>query len=170
MIPIFPELRVLLLDAFTEAEPGAEFIITRYRDGKQNLRTQFERIIRRAGLDPWPKLFHNLRSSRQTELSEQFPAHVVCKWLGNTEAVAAAHYLQVTDSHFEQAIATNADSSDKAAQIPAQQASEGDGNSKKSEPCAVQNHSEKPSISQKSRNGGWPLSESNRYALAGIGF
>lgn len=26
-----------------------------------NLRTTFEKIVRRAGLTPWPKLFHNLR-------------------------------------------------------------------------------------------------------------
>ena len=29
--------------------------------------------------------------------------HVVCKWIGNYEPVAAKHYLQLTDEHFEQA-------------------------------------------------------------------
>ncbi|MCK4341739.1 MAG: hypothetical protein KAY37_08460, partial [Phycisphaerae bacterium] len=29
--------------------------------------------------------------------------HVVCKWIGNSQAVAAKHYLQVTDEHFERA-------------------------------------------------------------------
>ena len=29
-----------------------------------------EKIIVKAGLTPWPRLFHNLRSSRQTELQE----------------------------------------------------------------------------------------------------
>lgn len=64
-----------------------------------NLRTQFER----AGLSAWPRLFHNLRSSRQTELSESFPAHVVCAWLGNSEVIARDHYLQVTEEHFAKA-------------------------------------------------------------------
>jgi hypothetical protein len=41
-----------------------------------NLRTQFERIVKHAGLKKWPRLFHNLRSSRQTELAETFPSHV----------------------------------------------------------------------------------------------
>ena len=27
--------------------------------------------------------------------------HVVCAWIGNSEAVAREHYLQVTDAHFE---------------------------------------------------------------------
>jgi hypothetical protein len=59
--------------------------VTRYRDADQNLRTQMLRIIRRAGLTPWPKPFHNLRASRETELAEEYPVHVVCKRIGNTE-------------------------------------------------------------------------------------
>jgi hypothetical protein len=38
------------------------------------------------------------------ELEETFPSHVVCAWLGNSEKVARAHYLRVTDEHFDQAI------------------------------------------------------------------
>ncbi len=68
-----------------------------------NLRQHLLRLIERAGLTPWPKLFHNLRSSAQTDLAERFPSHVVCAWLGNNKAVALHHYLQVTDAHDEQA-------------------------------------------------------------------
>ena len=106
---------------FDEAEPGTEFIITMYRGQNSNLRTQLERIIGRAGLKPWPKLFQNLRSTRETELAEQFPLHVVCQWIGSTVAVAAKHYLQVTDEHFARAgqgDAANTESDVKATQIP----------------------------------------------------
>ncbi len=65
-----------------------------------NLRTTARKIVKRAGIAPWPKLFQNMRSTRQTELSEQFPSHVVCAWMGNSERVAKEHYLQVTDDHF----------------------------------------------------------------------
>jgi hypothetical protein len=34
---------------------------------------------------------------RETELAESFPMHVVCEWIGNSAAIAAKHYLQVTD-------------------------------------------------------------------------
>lgn len=44
-----------------------------------------------------------LRSSRETELADAYPAHVVCSWLGNTPKVAAKHYLQVTSEHFDRA-------------------------------------------------------------------
>lgn len=103
VIPLFPELRPHLQAVFDEAEPGTVHVITRYRDANANLRTQLQRIIRRAGVKPWPKLFHNLRSTRQTELAEKYPIHVVCAWLGNSRAVAQEHYLQVTDAHFADA-------------------------------------------------------------------
>lgn len=104
MIPLFPELRPHLLGVFEEAEPGAVHVITRYRASNTNLRTHLQRIIDKAGLKAWPKLFQNLRSTRETELAEQFPIHVVCKWIGNSQPVAAKHYLQLTDEHFRLAV------------------------------------------------------------------
>jgi hypothetical protein len=77
------------------------------------------RIIRKAGLKPWPKLFQNLRSTRETELADQFPQHVVCAWIGNSQVVAAKHYLQVTDDHFAAGAADSAPK--KAVRNPVQQ-------------------------------------------------
>jgi integrase len=111
LIPLFPELKNLLLRAFEQAEEGAVYVITRYRSPSVNLRTQFLRILAKAGIEPWPKLFQNLRSSRQTELTESWPAHVVCAWIGNSEVVARDHYLQITDEHFTKAAGTLDDSS-----------------------------------------------------------
>ncbi|MCH8824776.1 MAG: tyrosine-type recombinase/integrase [Planctomycetes bacterium] len=124
MIPLFPELRPHLLEAFEDAEPGTKYVITRYRDIGTNLRTQMHRIINKAGLEPWPKTFQNLRSTRQTELAEEFPSHVVCKWLGNSQLVATNHYLQLTDEHFAKAIIDNEQPDSKAAHNAAQKAHE----------------------------------------------
>ena len=77
--PDVPRIAQALLEAFEQAPDGAVYVIHHYRDTTMNLRTQFQRIIRRAGLTPWPKLFHNLRSTRQTELAKLFPIHVVCE-------------------------------------------------------------------------------------------
>jgi integrase len=112
-VPIFPELRLHLeatWDTAVKIEPeatpaekkAASFVIQRYRN-QANLRTRFNKIIKRAGLRPWAKLFQNLRSTRQTELAQSYPIHVVCAWLGNKAAVAAEHYLQITDADFERA-------------------------------------------------------------------
>jgi integrase len=103
LIPIFPELRPYLEACRREAEEGTTFVITRYRDGNANLRTQLQRIIKRAGLAAWPKLFQNLRASRATELASEFPAHVEAAWLGHSTTIARKHYLQVTTADFENA-------------------------------------------------------------------
>ncbi|MBI1311903.1 tyrosine-type recombinase/integrase [bacterium] len=84
VVPLFPELRPHLEEAFERATPGAEFVLTKCRDIDKNLRTHLLRIIRKVGLSPWPKLFQNLRSTRETELAEDFPLHVVCAWIGNS--------------------------------------------------------------------------------------
>ncbi len=88
MIPIFPELRPYLEVIFHAADPGTEYFIMRYQNNDSNLRTQMTRIVNKAGLKTWPRIFRNLRSSRQTELEEFFPSHVVCKWIGNSPQVA----------------------------------------------------------------------------------
>lgn len=126
MIPLFPELRPYLEAVCEAADPGTEYVINRYRDAKKNLRTHMTRIVKNAGLEPWPRIFHNLRASRQTELEETFPSHVVCKWIGNSPQVARKHYLQMTEAHFDRALqATNeggAKSGAHVAQNPAQHA------------------------------------------------
>ena len=119
-IPLFPELRPYLEEVYEQAAPGSEWVITRYRDGNTNLRTQLQRIIGRAGLQCWPKLFQNLRSTRETELAKDHPIHVVCAWLGNSPVVAAKHYLQVTDADYEQG-SSGTESGTQAAQNVAQQ-------------------------------------------------
>ena len=114
VIPLFPELRNQLRECFEMAKDGDIYVIdSRYRRAAMgpsgwrnvNLRTRFRHIITAAGLQEWPRLFHNLCSSRQTELVERFPSHVVCGWLGNSEEIAKAHYYQITDAHFTQATA-----------------------------------------------------------------
>ena len=118
-VPIFPELRPYLTEVFELAEPGAVHVITRYRDANANLRTQLQRIIRKAGVPSWPKLFHNLRASRETELTDSFPIHVVCSWIGNSALVAQKHYLQVTPEHFERAAKSGAPALQNPVQHPA---------------------------------------------------
>ncbi len=124
-VPLFPELREHLMQVFEAAEPGSEWVITRYRLSNLNLRQQFGRILAKAGVKPWPRLFQNLRSSRQTELCSEFPEFVVCSWMGNSKLVAREHYEQVRDTDFERAVqsaqkaAHGSDGAQKKAQQPA---------------------------------------------------
>jgi len=111
--PLFPELREILQEAFEIYGGQSEYVVdmptyraaAQGKDGWQNanLRTQFLKLIAKAGLEPWPRLFHSMRASRQTELEESFPTHVVCNWIGNSVAIAKASYLLTTEEHFTRA-------------------------------------------------------------------
>jgi integrase len=125
VVPLFPELRPHLEAVWDQAEPGTEFVITRYRSANANLRTQLLRIIQKAGVKPWPKLFQNLRSSRATELAAEHPAHVAAEWLGHSTLVARKHYWQVTEADFEQASGALHLRSSEASQGMARQRSDG---------------------------------------------
>lgn len=106
-IPLFPELRNALSELDLATPNGGEFVIApRANGGASNLRTTFLKIIAKAGVKPWGKPFQNLRSSRETELMQSHPIHVVTAWMGNTPKVAMENYLQVRDSDFDKAILT----------------------------------------------------------------
>ena len=132
VVPLFPELRTILEGAFDLAPEGAIYVVDpKYRQGSFkpsgwmncNLRTTFEKIIGRAGLKPWPRLFHAMRASRETELAAQHPIHVVTSWLGNTPKIALKHYLMTTDADFARAVQPTRDSAQQVLQNCMQQPS-----------------------------------------------
>ncbi len=104
VVPICPELRALLAEAFERAEPGATSIAPMASRPGVNLRTYLERIIGNAGHTLWPRLLQNLRASCATDWVEKYPSHVVAKWLGHSPKVAAQHYLMSRDPHFEDVV------------------------------------------------------------------
>lgn len=109
VVPIFPELRPYLDDAFAMIDEGPGWLVPMLAgNADKNLGTTFRKIIKRAGVEEWPKPFQNCRASRQTELEQDYPTYVVCAWLGNTPTVAHKHYLTVTDDHFAAAAGPDA--------------------------------------------------------------
>jgi len=111
-IPLFPELIEPLNDVF-EQSGRSKFVISNLRPksmrdaagnfANASLTTRFKKIIEKAGMTPWPRPWTNLRASRDTELRERFPSHVVNAWIGHCEQIAQRHYLMVTDEHFTEA-------------------------------------------------------------------
>ncbi len=117
------------MEAFELAPEGAEYVVDeRFRrpatgpEGwrSTNLRTTFRKIVRRSGRDPWPRLCHNLRATRETELVEAYPVQVVTSRLGNTPNIAMRHHLMTTGEHFDRAVRGDG-TAGQAAQDPAQQ-------------------------------------------------
>jgi len=134
VVPIVPELRTILDDAFHRPDAGTFVVpMAAQRGAGANLRTTFEKVILRAGCQPWPRLFQNLRASFECDLVEKYPAHVVAKWLGHSPKIAAAHYLMTREHHFDDAVNVSLGKSPQSgaysgapeAQKAAQQASAG---------------------------------------------
>lgn len=94
--PIFDEL-IPFLDAMgSPANSGDACVLpTLDRRKNANLRSEFRRAIKRAGVKPWPRIFQNLRASALTDLAERYPLPQVCKWLGNSTRVAERHYFML---------------------------------------------------------------------------
>lgn len=109
VVPLFAEIAPLMREALEQAEDGEAMVLPGLSLNSAALRKVTLAAIRRAGLSPWPRLYHNLRASRQTDLEAQHPTHVVCAWMGNSQRIAVKHYLQVTDADYELAAKNAAD-------------------------------------------------------------
>jgi hypothetical protein len=121
-VPLFKELRPYLEAAWDAAPDGAVYVLPeRYRNSANkatgwrncNLRTQFERIVERAGLEKWPRLFHAMRSFCESDLVKRHPLHMAARWLGNTPRIAEKHYLITSDADFNEAAGLDRDVKDE---------------------------------------------------------
>ncbi len=114
-VPLFRGARAALEELWDLAETREErslvFPWVGARSGPA-LRKPLIAAIKRAGLEPWEKLWVSMRATRDSELRAVFPAYVIDRWMGHSADVAARNYSQVLDSHYEQACAL---------QIPTQQ-------------------------------------------------
>jgi len=102
--PIFPELREELEALFfSPMSEGRDFVINRYRDTSQNLRTTFGKIVHRAGLEMFPQPFRNLRKPCSNEVKRRFGEDLESTWIGHSYQVRSEHYDEVLDSDFQEA-------------------------------------------------------------------
>jgi hypothetical protein len=70
----------------------------------KNTATQLRRYIKAAGLDVWPRVWQNIRVTRENELElEDHREFAVRAWIGHTQKVAENNYLKITEEDFEKA-------------------------------------------------------------------
>lgn len=101
-IPICPELREILLEAFEKAELGEERIITTNRSN--NLDRDFKLLRKKAKVVQYKKPLHTLRKSCINDWAGKYPMHVVQRWAGHTKiATTGEYYSQVTEDDYEKA-------------------------------------------------------------------
>jgi len=99
-VPVSPALQPLLWALKQVSRPDAEHVVELVRSETCNLRTRFERIVCRAGLKPWQRLFQNLRASCATDFAQALPNHEAARFMGHSPLIAASHYLQPSDHNF----------------------------------------------------------------------
>ncbi len=67
------------------------------------LSSRLRSLLESLGIKPWPRLWHSMRATRETELVEQFGLKAAAAWIGNSEAVAMKSYLLITDEVWNKA-------------------------------------------------------------------
>jgi integrase len=88
-VPLFAPLRARLAEINPgNLDPDRPVI----RCGVNNLRRDLHQACRRAGLDPWPRPFQNLRASCETDLRRLAPAHIASAIVGHSRRVGDDHY------------------------------------------------------------------------------
>lgn len=98
-VPIFSDVAEALEKLRKEQEQSGEkspFVLPSARGENINLRTRFEKIVLRAGLEKWNKLFQNLRASAATDINKRYGEQAEAAWVGHSPDIARKHYLQVT--------------------------------------------------------------------------
>ena len=101
MVPMFPELRLLLQREQQQTGP----VVT---VPENNRSRQFKKILKRAGIEPWNDLFQNLRRSCESQWASMgFPQSDVSRWTGHSMAVSEKHYLMSLNGTIEQATITS---------------------------------------------------------------
>ena len=105
LVPMFPELRPYLEEAWDAAEEGQEYVVPS-NTGK---RPRARRVAKLQPADPIPADRQAGRLGAMAPAVPQpagvpgnrtgggHPMHVVTAWLGNTPGIALKHYLQVTE-------------------------------------------------------------------------
>ncbi len=104
VVPVVASLRAILLEAFEQAEPGAERVISPGAINVRNLSRDFTVLCRRAGVQRYAKPFHTLRKTCLTAWSREFPQHVVAAWAGHASTqTTSEYYLQVSEAEYDRA-------------------------------------------------------------------
>ena len=100
-VPLRPEVQTALEVHKLYRPPGPQtpLVITRE---PLDARRHMLALLKKVGMDPWPRLFHNMRASMETDWHNAGnPMHAVNQWVGHSGTVAVNNYLKVRDEDFE---------------------------------------------------------------------
>ncbi|MEM7314072.1 MAG: tyrosine-type recombinase/integrase, partial [Planctomycetota bacterium] len=100
--PMFPDVRECLAAVPREGK----YVLSRYNgDHHRTLDSALRRRFKRAKVEPWSKVFTNMRSSAEMDLLDAgFGIEIVTKWLGHSKTIARRHYIKVNQTHIDKAV------------------------------------------------------------------
>jgi integrase len=103
IVPFFPELINPIQEVIAGRAAHELLLPELANDPSSTLRSKLERDLRKSNIRIWPRIWHSMRATRETELAEQFGLKAASVWIGNSEAVAVQSYLLVPPELFAQA-------------------------------------------------------------------
>jgi integrase len=101
-VPIAPRLQAVLLEAYSRSIEPDGFILPTLRT-HTNPGMRLARAIKTAKIKPWPRPFHTLRASCETDWYEAEGLASAAAYAGNSPRMATAHYIRPTDASFRRA-------------------------------------------------------------------
>lgn len=117
-IPLFKELSEPLRTAWVRRNGDNEYVIAQHRSQADdvevfenfgwaccNLGKPFTDMLRKAGIPIWPKPFHAMRASCETDLiNARYDIKDVAYWMGHSPEIAVKHYLRHRKESFDRAV------------------------------------------------------------------
>lgn len=102
LIPLFPELRPPLEQLAENRDLVMPHLAALSQSG---VTARVECVAQRLKIPLWPRLWQNMRATRESELIRENPANLVevCKWIGNSPQVALKHYAIAQEASFRRA-------------------------------------------------------------------
>lgn len=108
-LPLFTGLRPYLMPMLNRPGNPNDYLLPTIggqdpeRVGSR-LRNRVNRAQDALGIDRWPRVFHSVRATRQTQLKELVGEKVACEWIGNTPYVFQRNYELIADEIFTRAV------------------------------------------------------------------
>ena len=90
VVPITPRLMELIQERFDDAGEGERHLVT--LAGKGAVIRPMRKIWKRAGVEPWKRLWQTLRQSCEKQWAMDHPQYAVSKWIGHSITVSGRHY------------------------------------------------------------------------------
>lgn len=101
--PITLKLMKILVAHYHATTPKPDDPLVRIKPGRY-MRTQMRKIIDKAGLEQWPKVFQALRQSCDIEWSMIYPEFAVDLWLGHSKRISRKHYKNIVPDQLHEQI------------------------------------------------------------------